>query len=647
MRWSGPHPRLRSVIFIIAGLLAASGLPRDVGAQDFELDLAEYARVRPLTFDDPLVARARAVSALKGYYMSPFVRYGGFIWVPFPGEGSDHGPMAGESCDADRGHPCFFGDPDALVCPHGFIRCKPRRDGAKALLDVIQVLEGASRSFPGDAFLVGQAVYVSLKGHRTVQALEIARACSAADWWCTALEAYVLYDAGRVDDASALVLRAVERMPVEEACWWNDISSLLPSDVRRVYEELDCTARAPIEERAWWLADPLYMDEWNDRRIAHLMRKTEIRLHEDLWSLGREPIVFTNTGWYRPDEDWREYQAFDGHISHHELDQALGGHHQGVVAIGFADSWFHDPDSPRYLGRYFHWRQWVSKQGARYRFFPSDGAYRDIRGIDVDEWDFADGKGWERYTPEYGRFTNDLSETHALFRRGDSIVVALATDLERNRLLSGIPKAAGLVLARNERDPPTVLFDNSPRDRYVFRATRPAGVQLLSLEVVSADYIGRLRFAVEGPWTRDESVSASDILLFEPSGAGLPDSLEAAVPLMKGSSTWTQGDELGLFWEIYDLPPGAPARVSVRIDGARSGFLGRLGDALRLTRNDGLEVAWTDAPIAPAVVEARSITIDLASVAPGEKVVEIRLEVDGRAPVVRTATIVVRERRER
>jgi len=625
---------------LLAVSLAALVLPSPQAQGQQSLTLPEPGELPEVRAAPSAEIRNRlgeeARSALAGFYMNPNERYGMVV------------PVWATTCDADEGQDCYYGDPDALPCNHGFTNCRPRVDGAAAFTELLRKMLQLGARAADDPFVIGQAVYTLAKGNWFPQALHLAENCRAERWWCLALEGWVYDDFGDNARGAPLLLQALETMPSAEACRWRDIESLLPRAARADYREASCAERREIEDRAWWLADPVYLDETNDRFLEHLARRVSIELHEDLWSLEDEPLVWLDgydfTIPYRPQTDWREYRAFDGHVSHHETDQALGGHHRGVVAIGFPDSWYHDGTSPSRYGRYRHWRQWVSDRAARYRFFPDADVLQSPASARPDSWSFEEGDGWERYTPAYGLFSNELEFQVALFRRADSMVVALATDLDTNEHIGDRPRVAGLVLARDEHDSPAVLLGEESRTRYVFRATRPDTAHLASLEVIAPERVARSRFGIHGPWSRDRSVTMSDILLYEPFSRGVPDSLAAAVATMKGTAHWEQGRELGVYWELYGLDQEQPVRVSVRLGERRGGLFRRLGQAIRLVDDEALEVGWVDADLDNADgIFPRAFTLDLGNVGTGSRVIEVRIEVEGQEPIVRRREIEIVE----
>ena len=291
---------------------------------------------------------------------------------------------------------------------------------------------------------------------------------------------------------------------------------------------------------------------------------------------------------------------------------------------------------------------WVSEQKSRYRFVPESGFLDDPTSIPRGHWDFEPGEGFERYTPDYGYFTSDLDHRTAHFLRGDSALVALALDLGEHEDFVGLPRNAGLFFQQSEDHEPVSLFSQQSRNRYVFRASIEDRPHVMSLEVVAPDRIGRARYGVRAPWTDEiaegRRVVLSDVLLFEPYGMTLPEDATEAIPLMRASPSWAAGSEVGLFWEVYGLEPDESARVSVRIGEVDTGFFSRIGRALSLSDDEALTVEWQDAADEAGTDRlARSFTIDLDNVEPGEHEIVVAVEVEGEPPATRTVRIRVDE----
>jgi hypothetical protein len=562
--------------------------------------------------------------ALRDYYMSSLVRYGG--------------ETSGDrtSCNADMRQVCYGGDLDALVCPHGIPDCIPDEPEADRDFMLSELFAGLE-ALPGDPFIVGQVVYALTKFGRTDKALEIARRCEAAAWWCAVLEGHVLWEMDRWGDAHEVFERAIADMPEEERCSWNDIMPLLPKAQRFDYLATPCGEREGLHKLAWWLADPSWLVEGNERQTGHYARKAQILLHEDLWSLSRGLTLTTGDrtggGSYDQQSDWREYPAYNGHNAHHALDESFGGGHKGVVAIGFQDSWYHNGLVNARDNREGHWRLWVSRAGARYRFFPDSAALAEPLASTPTSWDLNDREAWERFSPR--RTFAGLDHQVAWFQRGDSAVVAASAEIDRDRQFNEARRWAGWVLYTEPMGERLSFVSEQSRQRYTFQADLSDRPYLMGLEVIGPTHLARTRYATSPPWANDApgAVSVSGLLLYRPLGNAQPTSYDQAVSGMRGSARWETGDQVGLFWEYYGMIPGPTAQVAVRmipvVDGKRV--------------HDGGEplVSWTDETERAVPILARSVVLDLGLLDPGRYILEFTVAVPGQRPLVRTAPVVL------
>src|SRR5205085_10742924 len=92
-------------------------------------------------------------------------------------------------------------------------------------------------------------------------------------------EGYVEQAAGRIALADTVFLRAVAAMKAADRCQWSSVSALLDARARAAYERIDCAARDSVDATFWWLADPLYIEPGNARRVEHFARQVRVRLH--------------------------------------------------------------------------------------------------------------------------------------------------------------------------------------------------------------------------------------------------------------------------------------------------------------------------------------------------------------------------------
>jgi hypothetical protein len=613
-------PKLLRPFFIVAAVAATLS----VGAGPARSQATEGSTDSSDAIQDSTWTREAFERALRDYYMSSLVRYGG--------------ETSGDrtSCNGDMRQVCFGGDVDALVCPHGIPDCVPTDPEGDRDVLLKEMLDGLEL-LPGDRFILGQVVYALTKFGRGDEALSIARACPAVAWWCAVLEGHVLWEAGRRTDARGAFERAMASMPEDVLCSWNDIMPLLPQSQRFGYLATPCEQRGSFHALAWWLADPSWLVEGNERQTGHYARRAQILLHEDLWSLSRGLTLRTGDrtggGSYDQQSDWREYPAFDGHNAHHALDVSFGGGHKGVVAIGFQDSWFHNGLVNARDNREGHWRLWVSRAGARYRFFPDSIAFENPFSSTPTSWDLNDREAWERFSPK--RTLAGLDHQIAWFQRGDSAAVAASAEIDRDRQFGEARRWAGWVLFTKALGERLSFVSEQSRQRYTFTAMLPDRPHLMGLEVVGPTHLARTRYTIQPPWAQDPPgpVSVSGLLLFRPLGDTPPASYDQAVSGMRGSARWETGDQVGLFWEYYGLLPGPEAQVAVRmiaiVDGKHV--------------DDGGEplVSWTDVADRNLPIFPRAVVLDLGLLDPGEYVLEFTVSVPGQRPLVRTAPVVL------
>lgn len=601
-------------LFLVAMASAQAAYPQDTTA----------AGDAPDPQQDSTWTRDFFEVALRGYYMGSRVRYGG----------ETTGDRIG--CHAELGQGCFGGDIDALVCPHGMRECVPDDPEGDRELMMSEVMDGLAR-LPGDPFIVGQAVYALTKFGRANEALDIARDCRTEAWWCALLEGHVLYETDRHAEAGDVFERALSSMPAEERCAWNDIMPLLPSAVRVDYLATPCADRARLQEMAWWLADPSWLLEGNERRTGHYARKAHIRLHEELWSLSRGLSLRTGNrsggGMYDQQADWREYPAFDGHNVHHALDELFGGGHKGVVAIGFQDSWSHDGEISDHENREAHWRLFVSRAGARYRFFPDSAALSSPLSTTKSSWKLNDPDAWERFSTR--RTVAGLDHQVVWFRRADSAAVVASTEIDHDERFGEADRWAGWILHREALGSPLRFVSRPSRERYTFEADLGDRPYLMGLEVIGPSHMARARYTMSPPWADDAPgpVSVSGLMLFRPIGSALPESYREAVASIRGSARWETGDQVGVFWEYYGLIPGSEARVAVRMIAVEDGQ----------PNARGVEplVSWTDLADRALPIFPRAIVLNLGLLDPGEYVLEFTISVPGQRPLVRTSPVIL------
>lgn len=159
----------------------------------------------------------------------------------------------------------------------------PQRDRVlRERVSLIGLLDSTAREIPGDAFVVGQLVRMTVVQGDLAHADRAATACQAAKWWCAMLRGYVLARRDSLRQAAQAFSAVDESLTPVDRCQWNNIGPLLDAPGRAVYESAPCARQALYNVQFWWLSDPLWSDTVNERKIEHAVRRVRILLHSAL-----------------------------------------------------------------------------------------------------------------------------------------------------------------------------------------------------------------------------------------------------------------------------------------------------------------------------------------------------------------------------
>jgi hypothetical protein len=552
------------------------------------------------------------------------------------------------SIEADERNGPDFALPIALQA-----RARQRRAPLLALLD------SAAAALPGDAFIAGQRVRLYLDQSAPDRAHAAARDCRASKWWCDVLLGFVQYNRGATLAADSTFARAVASMPEAERCSWTDLSLLVAEDDRSRYRDIGCDRWAAVNERFWWLADPLYVEAGNERRVEHYARRVKIELHRALtiderWDWlpahGGDAIVemIVRYGW----------PSFFGWGGGQEDRSHFGW-------LAFTDS------SVNVSGEYV---------GPRNHTAPDLKAVLDSGMTGFDDYDLApertgreprfDTNWWpvEHYAREGGALVR-LDHQRAFFRRARDAEVVVAVRMPADELIAAgrLPYAASLVFMSGPRDSARVTRRTVRPDgkaQTVFTARAPSSTWVISAELTPADSghgtVGRARFAATLPQSLvsfpPATIALSDILLFEPPPADerLPSDLERASVKMMPTTTLDIGKKMGVFWEMYGVAPDDSVHVALRIaQNDRVGFFRRLGARVGLAdRGDAAVVLrWVEpqpgregssSVIAGVPVQSRALTLDLSNLGRGGYLMELSVGRPGQPPVTAVRALRIR-----
>jgi hypothetical protein len=491
-------------------------------------------------------------------------------------------PASG-SCDEIVGRFCYrhesgFDDPLPLE-PEGVA---PARDSLLARLD------RAAETDPADGWIAGQRVRYRTEAGRAAEAVAVAETCAAEGWWCAALEGAARHAAEDFAGAERAFDRALAAMPAAERERWEDIEPLLDGDARALWRGLGPGGRVAFAARLWWAADPLWSVPGNERRAEHLARRTWDRMQEGAASAydvswGRDlSELLVRYGWPAA---WE--------LARGDLGRLGGAGRPPVVA--------RDPP------------------GAK-RFLPTLAGIADPAVASPADWPLDDSSPRATYAPSYAERFVALEPQLARFRRGSGGILVVGWEFPRDALPDSLDEPRGRA----------ALFASEGPDRPFAEAHGsggPAGGALsidvgwprvvVGVEARLAGIAARWRAGVELPIGSADLPAVSDLLLLR-SPDELPATLEAAIPLTRGSTDAASGERVGIFWEAY--PPrqdAGPVTVTVSVRGREAE-----PGALR----------WRETLPPDAQVVPRAVALEIPALSPGRYVIEVEMIWPGTAP---------------
>ncbi len=543
----------------------------------------------------------------------------------------------GGRCDALVGRMCLrHGDGEAPPVEPDPIEVEMAR------MDMLRTLDRIASRVPRDRWILGQRVHYLREQGEWLRAEALAQRCHDDDeWWCRALEGYLLQSRGESLEAESVFRDALARMPEEERERWTALDHLLDEDGRELFEDADPAERATLRRRLWLLADPLYLVEGNDREAEQYARRTLVRIREaaenayDIpWEEDLEELVVRyggEVGWERG----RPVRPPSGLLRDNRF---IVGRHRP------------------------HGRE----------FMPAGAFLKDPADIPVRAWEIEDRAPRTGYAAWYAPVITAMDAQVARFRRGDSLLVvagyrppppseeAAVPPTVRETAPGADPFAA---FAVPPPPPPetggavesgTFLFasdgerivDRRGSEREGSVAVRvPNGEYLFGLEVLddANDRGWRVRSGVRQEDLPRGLAGVSDVVLLDPSG-DLPENLEEALPRVLGSTRVRSGEPVVAGWEVYGLRVGERASVGIAMQAADPGLLERAARFLRLTAPEApLELSWEEAGPDELGTVFRAVALALPQVEPGEYDLILTVRLPGRSPIDVATRLVVEE----
>ena len=514
-------------------------------------------------------------------------------------------------------------------------------DLVEARDELLTTLAAAADRIPADDWILGQRIRYLGEAGRWDAAARLAQACrGAASWWCSVLEGFALHGMGRYEAALERFRRGLETMDPEEARKWLDPSVLLDGKGRDVLEDAaeaaDEKEWQEVRARVWSLADPLYLVAGNDRESEHYARWTYSKMNDGArnawamrWGDDLEEIV-VRYGWER---GWERIRP----------------------AFGAAGA------LPVVIGHQLPGGKEFTPPG-RVLEMPSTTA--------PGTWIPEEKRPRSTHVPAYAPMLLPGVGQVALLQRGDSIVVAAATELPVNPETAPTGRAAAPGIGSDVPGrgpipwPQPALFDG-PEQIGLFlvdeagrirrtstslpegtlHLVAPAGKYLLSVEAWDPEkgLAGRIRHGITTEALPDDLATLSDLILLHSPypGDALPETLVSALSSMRSSTRLEANGKLALGWEVFGLG-WAQENVSFALSFHEEGesFFGRIGRWLGFGgREELLEIGWSEPGPSKIGPWFRSVEVTIPEVDPGRYVFRLGVTAHGREELVRTRAV--------
>jgi len=474
--------------------------------------------------------------------------------------------------------------PDAAIGPAAYQRIVDMRQALLARLD------SAAAGYPRDWWVSAQRVRFRADAGQLDLALNAARECRAEYAFCTRVRAYVEYVMGHHTIADSLFTRVSAAMTDSIRCRWTSAQDILPRESRLKYQDIPCAQRDSINRNIWWLADPMFSEAGNERRVEHFARLVRTELHfsntlNDRWNLrdrnGGDAIriMYLRYG-------WPTSFAYGGPAT----DQSHSEWLKGVATPPCS--------APEY-------------SMDRISTLPSWDAIIDP--ITVQDSDFVltapsniDPSAWwpsEHFRRARGTIASLAPGQPALLRRDSSVLFAVATRLQSPELSSRLGQVVPTSLIVSPR-PDSVQLVTSQLSSLgrtaLLQGFIPGGAALAGVEINverGQKLAARSRFGIVAPPTlremRRSEVAVSGPVLFDAAaleGVGVSE-MGNIVDAMYPSTVLEGAKQVGVYWESYGFRKDDTVDVSVQIERVNEvSRLRRIAMAFRVTTDPNFTV---------------------------------------------------------
>lgn len=529
-----------------------------------------------------------------------------------------------------------------------------QREGVRVHREqLIQQIERALERDPANEWLVGQLVRFLIDQRAPARARAAAGSCRGSKAWCDELRALAAARFGEIVLADSLFRQADAYRLAEPAdsmhigprrCDDGEWLLLLSAGDRERVERLPCPSRAVFVEQLWWMSDPLWSVQGNERYVEHRARQ----VHASLRAVLRrdERYVWSANGGGGAQREmvirygWPAYTYWPGGQFEEEMNQVReSGWRPWVTAMPYTAREY-SRDRQALLPAF---RAFTNPYGSR----PSDWQPTAPDGDDIETW-------WPQEHMMYWSPLRMLRDGQSVQLRRDSASLYL---MAVERAVSALdtagrgPLRAALVSSATP-DEHTLLATQSITEGETLRlrAPLPTGPTVLSAEIVG-------RTQRESSWRRRGGIQALPPLAATPSSSTAlsqplfvrlrdgssapvadPDSAFAA---MAGTTTFSRGERLAVYWEAYGFAPGDTLDIALTMRREEAPtVLQRMGDAVGLTepRRDSVVIRWREPDVRvgaqlatrAAPTSARAVVVNWGEVTPGQYRLAIEMRrVDG------------------
>lgn len=545
--------------------------------------------------------------------------------------------------------------PDFGVCPSWFLGRvieaedeRRWRDGALVPKErariaqlrnrVIERLRELVQSSPENTWLSGQIVRLLLDARRYDDAQQEAERCRLNSSWCDGLRGLVWAYRDSSVKAEQAFVSMLDRLPETERCDWQRLTPLLEKQFATLYADLSCERQAALNDTIWWLADPLYRDAGNERKVEQYVRRMELALRQatvqdERYSFDQERMgdalaaVIDRYGW--PSYTAALGTVWDRWESHHRSSK------QTLVPPAPPYSTFEY--SPHAVASFPYW----SAATAPYRARAEDWSLHphDDAGEPALAW-------WPTEHFQSARRLVQLEGgQHFFLRRHSYVELALALPLRHTAFRDGDGEFDILLLRTSGPAAVDSVARQFAAGNSTVRMRGPlaSGPTLLAVEALatnSSNLAARTRYGITVPPPLSELPEGKGI-----SGVALlsdvPDSVlthpsEQALAFMMPSSEANQSvPSLVLYWENYGITVQDSATTTVRIVSTASpGLFRRLGvlSGMVADGDNAIAVTWPDHEprgyvstlAGPTPVQMRMVSLNLSGLPAGTYDVSIR-----------------------